>query len=70
MCKRNIDVQEKHWSAASSTPPTGDVAPNPGMCPDWESNLWSFGSQANTQSTESHQPGCHLYFFFLLEDIF
>ena len=23
---------------ASCTPPTGDLARNPGMCPDWESN--------------------------------
>ena len=29
---------------------------NPGMCPDWESNLWPFGLQAQAQSTESHQP--------------
>ena len=25
--------------------PTGDLTPNPGMCPDWESNLQPFGSQ-------------------------
>ena len=35
----------------------GNLARNPGMCPDWESNLWPFGLQACTQSTESHQPG-------------
>ena len=29
----------------------------PRMCPDWESNLQPFGSQAGTQSTEPHQPG-------------
>ena len=38
-------------------PPAGDVARNPGMCPDWESNPWPFGSQVGTQSTEPHQPG-------------
>ena len=27
-----------------------------GMCPDWESNPWAFGSQAGIQSTEPHQP--------------
>ena len=37
--------------------PTGDLACNPGTCPDWESNQWPFGSQAGTQSTEPHQPG-------------
>ena len=26
------------------------------MYPDWELNLWPFGSQASTQSTELHQP--------------
>ena len=26
---------EKHLSVASHTPPTVDLACNPGMCPDW-----------------------------------
>ena len=31
---------EKHqWVVASCTPHTGDLAHNPGMCPDWELNL-------------------------------
>ena len=42
---------------ASCVPPTGDLACNPGMCPDWESNWQPFGLQAGTQYTESHQPG-------------
>ena len=42
---------------AAHTPPTGDPACNPGMCPDWELNRWPFGSQDGTQSTEPHQPG-------------
>ena len=30
---------EKHQCVvASHTPPTGDLAGHPGMCPDWESN--------------------------------
>ena len=29
---------EKHQWTASHTPPTGDPAHNPGMCPDWELN--------------------------------
>ena len=29
----------------SHGPPTGDLACNPGMCPDWESNRRPFGSQ-------------------------
>ena len=37
-------------------PPTGDLACNPGMCPDRDSNQQPFGSQACPQSTEPHQP--------------
>ena len=36
---------EKHQCAiASHKPLTGDLAQNPGMCPDWESNQRPFGS--------------------------
>ena len=55
--ERNIDVQEIHLSVAFHTPPAGVLALNPGMCPDWELNLWPFTSQASTQSTEPYQPG-------------
>ena len=49
---------EKHQCVvASHVPPTGDLACNPGMCPDWESNQWSFALQSCTQSTEPHQMG-------------
>ena len=27
------------------------------MCPDGESSTWPFGSQADAQSAEPHQPG-------------
>ncbi|KAF6099814.1 hypothetical protein HJG60_011545 [Phyllostomus discolor] len=48
---------EKHQCVvASHTPPTGDLAGNPGSHPGWESNLRLFSSQASTQSTEPHQP--------------
>ena len=60
---------EKHQCVvASRTTPTGDLAHNPGMCPDWESSPRPFGSQAGTQSTEPHQPG--LPFFFLFQIIY
>ena len=50
---------EKHQCVvASCVPPTRDLAHNPGMFPDWESNRRPFGSQAGTQSTELHQPRC------------
>ena len=38
---------EKHQCVvASHLGHTGDLAYNPGMCPDWESNWQPFGSQA------------------------
>ena len=40
-----------------SQQPNGDLAHNPGVCPDWELNRQPFGSQAHTQSTEPYQPG-------------
>ena len=46
---------------ASGASPTGDLACNPGICPDWESNWQPFGSQARTQSTEPPQPGSKLH---------
>ena len=50
--ERNINV----WLPLTC-PSTGDLACNPGMCPDWESNWQLFDSQSSAQSTESHQPG-------------
>ena len=47
---------------APHVPLSGDLADNPGMCLDWESNWQPFGSQASTQSTEPHQTGPHKYF--------
>ena len=40
-------------------PPTGDLAHNSGMCPDWESNRRLFGSQSGAPSSEPQQPGLH-----------
>ena len=49
---------EKHQCVvASRAPPTGDVACNPGMCPDWESNKQPSASQVHAQPTELPQPG-------------
>ena len=54
---------EKHqYVVASRAPPAGDLAHNPGMCPDWESNWRLFGSQAGAQSTGPHQPGQDTHF--------
>ena len=49
---------EKHPRVVASwAPTTGDLAHNPGMCPDWDLNWRPFGLQASIQSTEPHQPG-------------
>ena len=51
---------EKHQCvAASCVALTGDLARNPGMCLDRESNQQPFGLQA--QSTELNHPGEKLY---------
>ena len=63
----SIDVWEIQQSAASRAPPAGNLACNPGICPDWEPNQQPFGSQASTQSTESYQPG--LFLLFLLKSL-
>ena len=53
---------EKHQRmVASHMAPTGDMAHNPGICPDWESNWRPFGSKAHAQSTELHQPGLFVF---------
>ena len=63
MCKRNSD-----W-LPPTRPLLGNLAHNPGMCPDQESNLQRFGSQTNAQSIEQHQPRfsldfkCHSLFY-------
>ena len=44
--RRHVD-SEKHQCVVVSCPsPTGDLALNPAMCHDWESNWQPFGSQA------------------------
>ena len=60
--ERNINVWEKHRSVASCMLLPGDLACNPGMCPNWDSNQRPFTSQAGTQPTEPHKPGQKLHF--------
>ena len=50
---------ETSMCSCLSCTPTADLAHNPGMCPDWESNQRPFGSQARAQSPELHQWGLH-----------
>ena len=58
--------EKQQCVVASYLPPTGDMAQNPGMCPDWELNWRPFGLQAGTQSTEPHQQGQILISFLLI----
>ncbi|KAF6072927.1 hypothetical protein HJG60_010008 [Phyllostomus discolor] len=51
MCERYIH------QVSSNTSRTGDLARNPGICPDQETSQQPFCSQAGAQSTEPHQPG-------------
>ena len=60
----NIDVQEKHGLVASRSLPTRDMAHNLGMCPLQESYLQHFGMQDDDQTTEIHQSGPLVIFFF------
>ena len=46
MGEEKEEEEEKHpCVVASRTPPTGELALNPGMCLDWELNRQPFGSQ-------------------------
>ena len=62
--------REKHQLVASHMPQTGDGAHNPGMCPDYKSNQWTFDLLANTQSTEPHQSGHRNIWGFITLQIF
>ena len=56
--------EDKHQClGASHTPPTGDLACNPSMCPGEEANQPSFSSQSSAQSTEPHHPGQKIYIY-------
>ena len=53
--ERNISV----WLPLAR-PILGNLALNPGMCADWESNQPPFDLQTSIQSTEPHQSGQNL----------
>ena len=56
---RNINGWEIHGWGASCTPPTEDLACNPGMCPDWESNWWPFSLQTTLNPLSHTSQGFH-----------
>ena len=55
------EAEKPQCVVAFHVSPTGDLAHNPGMCPDWESNWQPLNLQTSIQSTEPHQPEqiCH-----------
>ena len=55
--KGEREEEKHHCVVASRVPPTGDLACNLGMYPDWELNRRPFGLQAGAQFTELHQAG-------------
>ena len=55
--EEETEGEKQQCVVASHMPPTGKLALNPGMCPDWELNSQPCGLQASTQSTKPHQPG-------------
>ena len=57
--------EKKQCVVASRAPPNRDLAHNPGMSPDWESNQQPFDLQAGTQSTEGHHLGIKITFIVL-----
>ena len=60
---------EKHQCVVSFyAPPTGDLAYNPGMCPDWELNQQPFGLQARC-SIHSATPARATMLFRMNEQI-
>ena len=44
--ERKTEGEKHQCVVASHAPPTGDMAYNPGMCPDWESNWQPFAPQS------------------------
>ena len=45
--------------------PTGDLARNPGMCPDWESNWQPFGSQPSLNPLSYTSQVLSLFILFI-----
>ena len=59
----NLYVQEICQSVASCTPPpSGDLACNPGTCPDWEWNPQPFGARSNQLSHQARAGILEWYF--------
>ena len=62
LLERGEGREKDQYMVAFCVPPTGDLACNPGTCPDQKSKQQSFGSQAGTQSADPHHPGINKVF--------
>ena len=58
------DGQKHQCVVASPVYPTGHLARNPGMCPDWEWNRHPFGSQPTLNPLSYTSQGVSLHFTF------
>ena len=54
---REKEGEKPQCAVASHSAPSGDLACNPGMCPDQESNWRPSGLQDDAEPTELHQSG-------------
>ena len=64
---REREGEKNQCVVSSHVPPSGNLASDPSMCPNWELNWRLFSSQAGTQPTDSHQLG-HAIFFLKTHD--
>ena len=60
--ERSINVGEIHQLVAFHMPPTGNLAHNPGMCPDQELNQRPFILWDDAQLAEPHWSGRKHFF--------
>ena len=60
--KGGREGEKHHCVVATHMVPTGPLACNPGMCPDWESNQQPFGSQPMLNPwTHASQGSCLIF---------
>ena len=65
--ERGREGEKYQCMVTSGVVPTGDVAHNPGMCPDWESNQRPFGLQPTLNPLSYTSQG--LTFIFMMCEI-
>ena len=61
--RKEKEGEKHHCVVASHSFPTGDLACNPGMCPDWELNWRPFGLQPVLNPLSYTSQGNSLQFY-------